>query len=202
MNVQNVQRVTAAAVLVVLLAGCGGGKSAGEIRATGAVTPRALERVQVTPKAGAITAESAKGAEVKATKAPTATEAPRPTATMVPVVADPCIRASDGQIEAIQAGVNGVAAENEVREAWAVKSKDFENVWMVAAYVYGPGMEQGAGPGVWAINGDPASPGMTLAVDGMAKEFSDYPDASKTKAAITLAADGVEAAKRCAEEKR
>lgn len=199
----NVQRLILG-LAVLLLAGCGGGKSAGEIRATGAVTPKALERVQVTPKAGETT-------QVVTTKAPTATEAPRPTdtprpapptATMAPVVADPCIRASDGQIEAIQAGVNGVAAENEVREAWAVKSKDFENVWMVAAYVYGPGMEQGAGPGVWAINGDPASPGMTLAVDGMAKEFSDYPDASKTKAAITLAADGVEAAKRCAEEKR
>lgn len=189
-------------VVVLVLSACGG-KSTGEIRATGAVTPKALERAIPTADKRPPTATTVmKATEVAATKAPTATDTPRPTATMVPVVADPCIRASDGQLEAVQAGVKGVDAANEVREAWAVKSKEFENVWMVAAYVYGAGIEQGAGPGVWAIGGDPVSPRMILAVDGMAKEFSDYPDASKTDAQITLATDGVEAAKKCAEAKK
>lgn len=90
-------------------------------------------------------------------------------------------------------------ASNTVKEGFAVKSRDLANVYMVAAKIYGPNMEKGAGPGVWAISGDPSAPGLTLAVDGYAKNFSDYPDASKTQAAITLSTDGVQEARTCAQ---
>ena len=99
----------------------------------------------------------------------------------------------------IRAGVEGAQASNTVKEGFAVKSRDLTNVYMVAAKLYGPNMENGAGPGVWAISGDPATPGLTLAVDGYAKSFTDYPDASKTQAAITLATDGVQEARACAQ---
>lgn len=190
---------------VLLLVGCSG-SSVGEIRATGAVTPKALERSQVT-------AAPAKATEVATTRLtaapPTATPQPpaakptdAPPATEAPVPVSECQPASAGQLERIQAGVKGVAASNEVRMAWAIKSGDFNEVWMVAALIYGPGMETGAGPGVWAINGTPESPGLTLAVDGFAKEFSDWPDASKTGAAINGTEDGIAEAKQCAMENK
>lgn len=123
-----------------------------------------------------------------------ATTAPKVTAT---TVASRCVPASAQQLERVQAGVTGLDARNEVREAWAVESKDFANVWMVAALIYGPGAENGVGPGVWAVSGDPDKTGLTLAVDGFAKEFSDYPDASKTDAAIDGNEDGIVEAKAC-----
>jgi hypothetical protein len=115
-----------------------------------------------------------------------------------------CSNVSAEQLKRIQAGVQGVDPSNYIKSGSAVKSKDFNNVWMVAAYVYGTGMEDGAGPGVWAINGDPGSPGVTLAVDGYAKSFSDYPDASQTDASQTDASisnydDGVQESIKCAE---
>jgi ABC-type sugar transport system substrate-binding protein len=110
-----------------------------------------------------------------------------------------CVAASEKQFANIQDGVKSVAQDNYIQTAWAVKSRSFENVWMVAAKIYGPGMESGTGPGVWAMGGEPDSPNMILAVDGFAKEFSPYPDAAKTKAAITTADDGVSEALACAE---
>lgn len=110
-----------------------------------------------------------------------------------------CQPASAAQLAAIRAGVQGVQASNDIRTGFAVRSRDFERVWMVAAKLYGPGIPAtGAGPGVWSIAGDPASPNMILSVDGFAQAFSDYPDASKTKAAITQSADGVDEARACA----
>jgi hypothetical protein len=109
-----------------------------------------------------------------------------------------CQPASTAQITAIRAGVKGIQASNDVRAAFAVRSNDFDRVYMVSAKIYGPGMENGTGPGIWAISGDPNNPGLTLAVDGFAHQFSDYPEASKTQAAITQSADGVDAARVCA----
>jgi len=109
-----------------------------------------------------------------------------------------CQPASAAQMANIRAGVEGVQASNTVKQGFAVKSSDHVNVYLVAAKIYGPSMENGAGPGVWAISGDPSAPGLTLAVDGYAQNFTDFPDASKTQAAITLATDGVQAARDCA----
>lgn len=183
---------------VLLLVGCGG-SSVGEIRATGAVTPKVLERAQVTAAAKATEVATTRPTDTptpvaKPTDAPKATEAPAPVSE--------CQPASAGQLERIQAGVQGVATSNQVRRAWAVKSGDFNEVWMVAALIYGPGMETGAGPGAWAINGTPDSPGLTLAVDAFAKEFSDWPDASKTDAALNGTEDGIADAKQCAMENK
>jgi hypothetical protein len=110
-----------------------------------------------------------------------------------------CQPASAAQMANIRAGVEGVQASNTVKNGFAVKSRDLANVYMVAAKLYGPNMENGAGPGVWAISGDPSAPGLTMAVDGYAKSFTSYPDASKTQAAITLATDGVQEARACAQ---
>jgi hypothetical protein len=108
-----------------------------------------------------------------------------------------CVPATSAQMANIRAGVQGDSPKNDVKTGYAVKSHDFANVWMVAAKIYGPSIENGAGPGVWAISGDPNAPGLTYAVDGYAKSFSDWGDASKTDAAITSFSDGVQEAKAC-----
>jgi hypothetical protein len=80
---------------------------------------------------------------------------------------------------------------------YVVKSNDFSKVWMVAAEINGPGMEGAGDIGVWATN-DPSGGGMIFAVDGMAKEFSDWADGSTTDAKLSLSDDGVSAAKALA----
>lgn len=110
-----------------------------------------------------------------------------------------CEPASAAQLDVIRAGVQGVEASNDVREAWAVRSKDFACVYMVAARVYGAGLPaEGSEPGVWAISGQPDAPGLTLAVNAIARRFTSYPDARKARPAITMAADGAEFAAHCA----
>jgi hypothetical protein len=112
-----------------------------------------------------------------------------------------CVAASAAQIATINAGIKVVDVGNSVQAGWYVKSKDFSNVYMVSARILGAGMDKQITAGVWAIGGTPDQPGMTLSVDGMARNFSAYPDASKTDAKITLSADGVSIAKGCVESK-
>ena len=87
----------------------------------------------------------------------------------------------------------------------AVRSNDFKKVYFVAAKIYGPGIEDGEGPGVWFITGDPTSPGMIMSVNSYAKLFSDYPDANTTKTGAlsnlqaTMSNDGAMEARNCAE---
>jgi len=106
-----------------------------------------------------------------------------------------CVPATQEQLTTILAGVKDISENNYLQTGWAVKSNDYNNVWFVAAKIYGPGMENGSGPGVWSIGGES---GMILSVDGYAQNFSTYPDASKTDAAITLMADGAKEAMDCA----
>lgn len=108
-----------------------------------------------------------------------------------------CVLASEEQLYRIRVGVKDIAAGNDIRAGWAVRSNDFSLVWMVAAKIYGQGMEDGVGPGVWAISGEPNNPGLTLSVNGFAKEFSSWGDGSQTDAAVTIADDGVAEAIAC-----
>jgi hypothetical protein len=128
----------------------------------------------------------------------TAIEIPTPTNTSLPTDKDRCIQASAAQIDAINAGVHGIDQNNQVRSGWAVKSNDFENVYMVAAKIYGQGMEEGAGPGVWAIGGTLDKPNLVYAVGGFAHQFSDFGAGETTKSNITQTSDGYQAAQWCA----
>lgn len=111
-----------------------------------------------------------------------------------------CQPATDKQMDFIAYAIRQEQPSNSVGQGWAVKSGDFVNVYMVAARIYGPGIESGTDPAVWAVGGDPDSPHTWLAVDGLAKNFTQLPDASQTDAAITLSADGVDLARQCVVE--
>lgn len=146
---------------------------------------------------GCSTSNSVSGTNPIQTEAIPETNGQTPSPSATETVFTRCEYASSSQMEAIQSGIKYISQANEVRLGWAVKSYDFDNVWMVAAKVYGPGIETGTGPGIWAIAGDLHNPGMVLSVDDIAKEFSAFPDASKTDAAITISDDGVKEVIEC-----
>lgn len=116
-----------------------------------------------------------------------------------PARSDRCVPASAAQIDRIRYGIQAVEPDNDIKTAWAVRSADFERVWMVAALIYGDGIEDGAGPGVWAIGGEIERPNTTLSVGGFAHEFSAWGPAETTDAQITMNTDGVKEAVQCAE---
>jgi hypothetical protein len=110
-----------------------------------------------------------------------------------------CVPASPAQIEYIQTGIKDIDQNNDVTSnIWAVHSNDFENIWFVAAEIQGSGIQPKEAIGVWAISGDPASPGIILSVDGFAKNFSIYPDGSTTDAQTAMSDDGAQEALACA----
>ena len=85
-----------------------------------------------------------------------------------------------------------------LRNGFAVKSEDYENVYMIAADIQGAGLDGDGQVGVWAANSlEPQGSLIILAVDGLAKEFSDWPDGDQTDAQLSLVDDGVDEARDC-----
>jgi hypothetical protein len=108
-----------------------------------------------------------------------------------------CVAVPKGLVDAIEEGLT-VQGGGTLRNARAVKSEDFNNVYMVAAELQGAGLEGADDIGVWATNGLQAGEGLIFAVDAVAKEFSGWGDADRTDAQITQAADGAQEAADCA----
>jgi len=111
-----------------------------------------------------------------------------------------CFPASAQQLQAIRDGIKDVQASNDIKTAYAVKSNDFDEVYFVAAKLYGPNMDDGEGPGVWAISGSPENIGLTLSANSFAREFSLYLDGSKTTADVSMTNDGARIAEECAKK--
>ena len=99
-------------------------------------------------------------------------------------------------LNAIAEGLT-VTGGGTLRNGYAVKSDDFAKVYMVAADIQGTGMEGDNEIGVWATNSLDGA-GLIFAVDGLAKEFSDWGRGDTSDAHITLSSDGVSEAKECA----
>ena len=58
--------------------------------------------------------------------------------------------------------------------AFSVKSEEHEKAWYVGGQMLGPGMRPES-VAVWLISGDASNPGMILAADRLAQEFSGVP---------------------------
>lgn len=129
-----------------------------------------------------------------ATSAPTSI----PPTDIPPSINARCVAASQLQTENIRSGIKDIQQSNDVSNGWAVKSNDFENVWFVAAQITGPNIAPNQAIGVWAISGDPASPGLTYSVNSFAIEFSSWPDGSTTDAQTSMSDDGAQQAYDCA----
>jgi hypothetical protein len=123
------------------------------------------------------------------------TESPQATAAPTTVTGR-CEKVSSALLNAIAEGLT-VTGGGTLRNGYAVKSKDFAKVYMVAADIQGVGMEGDSDIGVWATNSLDGA-GLIFAVDGRAKEFSDWGHGDTTDANITQSSDGVSEAKECA----
>lgn len=77
----------------------------------------------------------------------------------------------------------------------AVKSPDFEKVYFIAMEFGASGVDDQIG--VWASNSIKPGGGILMSVDGFAQQFTVWPDADSTDAAISKADPSVAAAKTC-----
>lgn len=122
---------------------------------------------------------------------------PEPTAS-VPTIVEPsqtpeavadepdplCLTVDQSTVDAIQQGI----ATATIAHAAAYKSDDFENVYYVAVDLTGDGIAPGQAIATFATNDDPTQPGidgLTLAVGGMAHEFSDWGHGEDTDFALS-----------------
>jgi len=109
-----------------------------------------------------------------------------------------CQPASDMQRMYIE---EGLAEGNYIQEAFTARSTNYADsaeVWVIAARIYGPSIETGTEPGVWAVLGSPEQPGIIMAINDIAKGYTPYPDGATTNARVTINAAGVSEVMECA----
>lgn len=105
-----------------------------------------------------------------------------------------CVDVPQKTMDAISEGLTGGV---RITSAAAVKSDDYAEVYMIAGELDGPGLEGEGDVGVWASNSLEPGGGLTLAVDGVANEFSEWPDGRETDAQMSISDDGVSEARDC-----
>ena len=105
-----------------------------------------------------------------------------------------CLPVSAMLLQAIAKGAEPAVGGLQLTNGRAIRSKDYAKIYFVAANLTAPGVSNQTG--VWATN-DLASAGTILAVDGLAQQFTEWPDANKTDAAISAADPSVDRAKDC-----
>jgi hypothetical protein len=81
-----------------------------------------------------------------------------------------------------------------VRSGQIVKSRDHEAIYFVSAEIDGPGLEDAGDVGTWATE-NRFGGGAVYAVDDLAKEHSDWSDASEVD--VTIDDDGAEESREC-----
>jgi hypothetical protein len=108
-----------------------------------------------------------------------------------------CQPASEKQIERIRLAIQDDTPGNNITNLYAVKSSDFEKVFMVGGNITGDGIKPGEAIGVWAFGGDLDNPSGIFSVNHMAQEFSVYGLGSTTTYLITMSSDGAEEVKEC-----
>lgn len=95
--------------------------------------------------------------------------------------------------KAIAKGASGVKIQPG--DVAAIRSPDFDEVYFIAMRFGADGGEDAVG--VWASNSLTPGGGLMMSVDGYAKQFTEWPDASKTDAAISGADPSIKDAKSC-----
>lgn len=83
------------------------------------------------------------------------------------------------------------------RNAQTVKSNDFKSVYFISGDIQGAGLEGDDDIATFATNSLEGTGGILMSVDGVAKEFSVFPDASTTDAKASMSDDGAKQSKDC-----
>lgn len=104
-----------------------------------------------------------------------------------------CLEVSGGMTKAILSATNTTPLK--LVAASAVKSSEHNKAYYIAIRFTTRGVDDDEG--VWASNSlDPGS-GVIMSVDAIAKEFTDWPDASTTDAAMSSTDQGAKDALSC-----
>lgn len=124
------------------------------------------------------------------------------TSTPTPSWMSRCENVPAGRVNDIEWGlIQDQDKEIHLRGAQAVRSKDYEKVYFVAADLEGEGMEGGGPIGVWITNdlkpSEKSGAGIILSVNEVANANSDWGDGRNTKAEFTMDKDGAETAVKC-----
>jgi hypothetical protein len=114
---------------------------------------------------------------------------------------DRCDNVPPALTQAIAEGLTLTGGGGTLTNAKAVKSNDYQRVYFISADIDGPGLEGSDDIGTWAQNGPlRVGGGLTLSVDNVAIEFSDWPDAGTTDFMLSMQDDGAEESKDCVED--
>lgn len=106
-------------------------------------------------------------------------------------------------IKIIESGLTvGGGGKLETASASAVKSNSFKNVYFISAEIQGSGMEGQGEIGLWSTNSLTAGKGMIFSVNSMAREFSKWPDGTKSKAELSQFDDGAQESMECVKHKQ
>lgn len=109
-----------------------------------------------------------------------------------------CLQVPLKTVDQLSAGLN-VQGGGFLRYARAVKSRDFSSAYFITADLEGSGLSGPDDLATWVTNkleGD----GVFYSVDSAAKEFSDWGDGSKTDSGFSMADDGAEESRKCADD--
>jgi hypothetical protein len=103
-------------------------------------------------------------------------------------------------VKTIEDGLN-VSVAGTLKDARAVKSEDFKQVYFISAEIDGEGMEGAGEIATWAKSGPlRVGGGLIYAVDGFANQFSNSDDGGDTDAQLSMDDDGAEESRSCVED--
>ena len=95
--------------------------------------------------------------------------------------------------------VYSIDPANEVKTGWTVQSKAEQNLWFVAAKIYGPDIETGATlPAVWALFISSDGSIDIYSINTIAKDFSYTLWGEDSVPVTTMQSDGAQTAYDCA----
>lgn len=111
------------------------------------------------------------------------------------VVTSRCLSVPAVIAQRLNDGLN-INGGGSIRNIHAVKSNDFASVYFISGDLQGSGLEGEGDIATFATNKLDET-GLTLSVDAVATEFSDWPDVSTTNLGVSMGDDGYNESRNC-----
>lgn len=106
-----------------------------------------------------------------------------------------CLDVPDTILERLNSGLN-INGGGSIRNVKAVKSDTFSSVYFISGDLEGSGLEGSSDIATFATNKLDYT-GLTLSVDAVAVEFSDWPDVKTTNLGVSIGDDGYSESRAC-----
>ncbi len=111
------------------------------------------------------------------------------------VVTSRCLSVPDVIAQRLNDGLN-IKGGGSIRNLQAVKSNDFASIYFISGDLQGSGLE-GEGDIATFVTNKMDETGLTLSVDAVATEFSDWPDVATTNLGVSMGGDGYNESRNC-----